>query len=154
MSNAKSRLRLIEPVRMFDEQRVNIAGNCQRIRGYCLYSSASIGGWGEEGEGREGGSVKSVGGSAAWNKRVAGGGGCRESISPLRAKVARFESNSGYIRDESQATKMRFRPRHRNTRHGFQATNFPKFLCTSRSYARLDFSSSVHLRHGLSLGLR
>lgn len=25
--------------------------------------------------------------------------GCRESISPLRAKVARFESNSSYVRD-------------------------------------------------------
>jgi len=40
MSNAKSRLRLIEPVRMFDEQRVNTMGNCQHIRWYCLYSSA------------------------------------------------------------------------------------------------------------------
>ena len=39
MSNAKSRLRLIEPVRMFDEQRVNTARNCQCIRGYCLHSS-------------------------------------------------------------------------------------------------------------------
>jgi len=42
MSNAKSRLRLIEPVRMFDEQRVNTARNCQRIRGYCLHSSGRL----------------------------------------------------------------------------------------------------------------
>lgn len=74
MSNAKSRLRLIEPVRMFDEQRVNTAGNCQRIHGYCLHSSGRprIQEESKEERERERKVVQRALGSAEvqWNKRL------------------------------------------------------------------------------------
>lgn len=42
MSNAKSRLRLIEPVRMFDEQRVNIAGTVSAFAGIVSIEARSF----------------------------------------------------------------------------------------------------------------
>lgn len=119
MSNAKSRLRLIEPVRMFDEQRVNITGNCQRIRGYCLYSSARRGrGRGGERE-SEGGSAKSVGGSAR-NKRVAGGAANRSHLLGRRWRASRAIA-AIYEREPSYENAI---PPRGTATHGFQTTNF------------------------------
>lgn len=115
MSNAKSRLRLIEPVRVFDEQRVNIAGSCQRIRGYCLYSSArpytqSL----THEEPKRGREREEIAQRAwrecgsAWNKRL-------REVAPNRSHLLERWRTSRAIAATSQATKMRFCPRHRNT---------------------------------------
>ena len=118
---------------MFDEQRVNTAGNCQRIRGYCLHSSGRprI----QEESKEEGEREKEVvqraleGVRKCMEQEVAGG----DIQIDLTSYVAHFESNSNY---GVPATKMRFCPRLRNMR--LSDDEFPVFVHGAFSMGRFS----------------
>lgn len=125
---------------MFDEQRVNIMGNCQRIRGYCLYSSARRERWRGGERKRQGGSAKSVGGSAR-NKRVAGGAANRSHLLGRRWRASRAIAA---IYERAKLRKCDSAPRYRNTRLSDDEF-LPSFCARRRSPRDSDFSSSVQL---------
>lgn len=114
--------------------------------GYCLYSSArreEEKGGQEKGESSAKSALAETHGTRGLRER-----GC-ESISPLRAKVARFESNSELYtreRERAQVLENAIPPEaHRNTRLSDDEFSPQVFVHVAR---RPDFSCSVHLRQG------